>query len=176
MKIKKFKQFTYNSDIDSILQDVEDIFDYIRDYGFLVEVEKYTDLISEPVTKLEEEISIKISNPDKSTFIVESDDEKSSELKDCILRIQNIMKDWRLQMEVKFKLSDSGYSPLLTKDVKIDDDRFVYAQPLVFDEDDEYGFDYDEELVDIPVLIIRIFFTRVIEKNLNLKYLHTKEK
>lgn len=163
MKLLKFKDFSYHSDINEIYLDVEDIFYSLRDYGFEVEVEQYTYSNSDNQKDyIEEEISFKILKSDKSKFIIESDDSESEELKDCILRSKKIMNDWNLQMEVKFKFKDGGYNPLLSKDVKLNGDNFVYVKSLQFDEEDEYGFDYDENLVDMPILLLRVFFTRKI--------------
>lgn len=162
MRLLKFKDFNYHSDINEIHRDVEDIFYSLEDYGFEIEVEQYTHSDSDNQKDyIEEEISFRILKDDKSKFIIESDSPESDELKDCVLRSKEIMKDWKLQMEVKFKLKDEGYSPLLSKNVKLDGDNFVYNTPYQGPDEDE-DFDYDENIVDMPILLLRVFFTRKI--------------
>jgi len=162
MRLLKFKDFNYRSDINEIHRDVEDIFYSLRDYGFEVEVEQYTHSDSDNQKDyIEEEISFRIFKDDKSRFVIESDSPESDELKDCILRSKDIMNEWDLQMEVRFKLKDEGYSPLLSKSVKLEDDSFVYNVPYHGPDEDE-DFDYDENIVDIPVFLLFVFFTRKI--------------
>lgn len=167
MKIKRFKDFKYRSNIDDIHRLVDDIFEPLRDLGFIVEIEqsKHSDEW-QGKDYIEEEISFRIVTDrgpleDRRTFIIEDDSEESIELKDCILRCNDIMEDWDLGMEIRYK-SDYDRSPIKAKNIKLDGDKFVYTTPF-YQQRVPVENRYDESLVDVPILLLLGFFTRRIE-------------
>ena len=156
MRLKNFKDFIYRTNIEDILQSVEDIFDHLRDFDFEIEVGEYSlqnESSEYPDGYIEEEISFTITKSDKSSFIIEGVSEESIELKDCVLRSKDIMSDWRLQMEIRFiedndATNYTGISSarLKSKDVNLDGEIFINHSPI--------------KKVDYPILVFRVYFTR----------------
>jgi|AACY02.14.fsa_nt_gi hypothetical protein len=157
MRLKKFKDFIYRSDIDTVIQNTEDIFDHLRDFDFDIKVEEHShqnESSEYPDGYIEEEISFRIVKYNKSSFELEGTDEESIEVKESVLRAKDIMKDWRLQMEVRFmedldSPTHTGISSakLKSKDVKLQDDVFVNSAP-------------PSNKLDYPIFVLRVYFTR----------------
>ena len=139
-----------NHSLDYSYEDAISIFYPLRDFGYDISVDKETTddwKMEEDYT--EDYVSLIISN--ENDFMINGDDEEVSELKDCVIRVIEFLKEWSYSLEAVQKANRShSYSSLMGKDIKIVDDVFVFSKTNL--------------PVEEPINQLKIFFTRKTDK------------
>jgi hypothetical protein len=152
--MKYLRSFNENN-LNDIFDDVDSIFDSLRDYGYDVYVDK-ENLSNFNIPILEEVISFHIGRDNRdpslasttgTPFLIEGKSEEVIELKDCILRIKDFLSDWTCYMEVRY--NKERYVSV-NKNIKIKDDKFIETT--------------SGDVVDFPIIRLKVLFIRKIKK------------
>jgi hypothetical protein len=132
--MKHLKRFLESIDCD----EVDDIFLEISDYGFNVQVfDEEREIADETIyrdlswddfndsIRIFEMLSIIITKKGKP-FLINADSEESNELRNCILRVLEIYKDYELTIKIGYKQSEFGGLTLRKEILLLKNNRFVY--------------------------------------------------
>jgi hypothetical protein len=138
--MKHLKRFLESIDCD----EVDDIFLEVSDYGFNVRVfDEEREIADENIDhdlswdefndsiRIFEMLTIIITKkgsvlPRRVTFLINEDNEESNELKDCILRVIEIYKDYELTMNI-VETGDSNVDIKTEAEVILLNNNFVYG-------------------------------------------------